>query len=245
MPRHFFIAGAQRCATTYLYRMLDQHPDICMATPMRPEPKYFLRQACDDDMDSYRKAYFARPDAACLGEKSTSYIERPDAADRIARALPDATIVFVLRDPVDRALSNYRFSVMNGLEPLSLPDALDAEESRLNAPLAVATSVSPYAYVARGRYFQQLAAWSQRFDASRLRIVTTERLVEPSGKAVADVFAALCVRRDVPLQGLGAAVNDSATMDVPDAIRRRLRHAFAESNRKLSEFYGVDLGAWQ
>ena len=42
MTRHFFIAGAQRSGTTYLYRLLDEHPEIEMAKPERPEPKFFL-----------------------------------------------------------------------------------------------------------------------------------------------------------------------------------------------------------
>lgn len=246
MPRHFFIAGAQRCATTYLYRMLDQHPDICMAQPMRPEPKYFLQDHAHDDdgVAAYRRACFARPDARWLGEKSTSYIERPDAARRIARLLPDAMIVFVLRDPVERALSNYRFSVLHGHESLPLRDALEAEPARVRAGCTPATSVSPHAYVGRGHYARQLDAWATRFPARQLHIVTTEQLVDPSAGALAGIFAALELRPDIALQGVGEAVNETRALDAPSDVRERLRDAFAQSNRDLARRYGVEIGAW-
>ena len=126
MAEHFFIAGAQRSATTYLYRMLEQHPDITLAQPVRPEPKYFIRDGFSGDLEAYHREFFDQAGTPWFGEKSTSYIEHPVAAERIARCLPDAVIFFMLRDPVERALSNYRFSVMNGLESLPLAQALDA-----------------------------------------------------------------------------------------------------------------------
>jgi hypothetical protein len=243
MPRHFFIAGAQRCATTYLYRMLDQHPDICMARPIRPEPKYFLRDA-PGDMDVYRQALFTRPDAACLGEKSTSYIERVDAADRIANAIPDATIVFVLRDPVERAISNHRFSVMHGLEPLSFEAALEAEDSRDAHVEGV--SVSPFAYFRRGLYAGQLAAWRDRFPASQIRLLTTEHLVADTARVMRSLFEHLGVDPAIPLADIGSPVNaTNGSSDVASEVRQRLQQAYRGPNRALADSYGVDISAWQ
>lgn len=246
MPEHFLICGAQRCATTYLYRMLDQHPDIAMAKPMRPEPKYFIRPQADDDLDGYRRSFFAGADARWLGEKSTSYIEHPEAADRIARLLPDATLFFMLRDPVERAISNYRFSHANGLEALPLEAALDAEAGRIADGAAASTSVSPYAYVARGRYADYLEPWFAHFPSDRIHLLVTERVVG-SREALRDVFARLGVHGDVPLAGLDEPINHSAASDpdVPDGVRDRLRAEFAASNRQLRDRHGVDIGAWQ
>ena len=61
MAEHFVIAGAQRSATSWLAGVLDRHPDIAMARPMRPEPKYFLRAGPDDAM-AYRAEFFAGAD---------------------------------------------------------------------------------------------------------------------------------------------------------------------------------------
>ena len=245
MPEHFFICGAQRSATTYLYRMLDQHPDIAMAKPMRPEPKYFIRAEADDDLDGYRATFFGDIDARWFGEKSTSYIEHPRAAARIARLLPDARLFFMLRDPVERALSNYRFSRANGLEPLPLEQALDAERSRASEAGSNATSVSPHAYVARGRYVDYLDPWFAHFPADRIHLLVAERVVG-SRDGLREAFARLGLDGDIALEGSDQAFNQAeSTAEVDDRVRERLRAEFADSNGELRRRYGVDTGAWQ
>ncbi|GAA4999701.1 sulfotransferase [Pseudoluteimonas lycopersici] len=244
MPEHFFICGAQRSATTYLYRMLDQHPGIAMAKPMRPEPKYFIRPRANDDLAEYRATFFAGADAQWFGEKSTSYIEYPEAAERISRLLPDATLFFMLRDPVERAISNYRFSHGNGLEPLSIERALDAEAGRIAEGGSAATSVSPYAYVARGRYVDYLEPWFAHFPASRIHLLVAERLVG-SRDGLRDVFARLGLGGDIPLEGVDEPFNQSSSPSgIPEGVRERLRAEFAGSNLELQRRYGVDVGAW-
>jgi len=245
MPRHFFIAGAQRCATTYLYRMLEQHPEITMAQPVRPEPKYFIRPQISTDPAAYREEFFAGARTDVLGEKSTSYIEHPVAAERIARMFPDATILFLLRDPVERALSNYRFSVMNGLETLPLEEALACEPARAAAACS-GVSVSPFAYAARGHYVRHLDAWAEHLPRERMYLLTTEELVADTASSMRRVFESLQVDPEVALQDIGASVNASGPPEeASEAVRERLRAAFAESNRDLASRYGVSIGNWQ
>lgn len=245
MAEHFVIAGAQRSATSWLAGVLDRHPDIAMARPMRPEPKYFLRAGPDDAM-AYRAEFFAGADVALLGEKSTSYIEHPEAAARIAHCLPGARVVFMLRDPVERAISNWRFSVANGLETLPLDEALDAERGRTVAGDAAGASVSPFAYVARGRYVDYLAPWRKAFGGDRMKLLVTEATVGDP-RAVRDLLGWLGVDPEVPLGDLAAPVNttDGDGAPVPAHVRGRLRDAFAASNRALADAHGVDTGAWQ
>lgn len=244
MPEHFFIAGAQRSATTYLYRMLEQHPDITLAQPVRPEPKFFIRDDFSGDLEAYRREFFDHADTAWLGEKSTSYIEHPVAAARIASCLPDAVIFFMLRDPVERALSNYRFSVMNGFESLPLAQALDAEATRVADGAGV--SVSPFSYVGRGHYVRHLDPWRTCFPRQQLRLLVTEDVVG-SKQALGRVFESLGLAAGVPLRGVDDAVNGSpeASVDIDPALRVRLRDAFTASNRELADTWGVDIGSWQ
>src|SRR5438874_12720259 len=104
----FLIGGAARSGTTWLYSALDRHPTGYMAKPIKHEPKLFLVD------DLYRKglAHYARtwfadvPQSHVAGEKSTDYLESAAAAERIARDLPQVRLIFILRDPVDRAYSN-------------------------------------------------------------------------------------------------------------------------------------------
>ena len=134
MTRHFLVIGAQRCGTTWLHHQLEAHPQIAMARPTRPEPKVFLADlGPGQDHAWYVDTWFrdATP-GQVLGEKSTSYVDRPDAIPRVRELLGDVPLVVQLRDPVARAVSHWRFSTESGLEERSLADALAAN---LDGPL--------------------------------------------------------------------------------------------------------------
>ena len=108
--KHLIIIGAQRSGSTFLHALLDKHVDIYMARPVNPEPKYFLRE--NSNLNEYRNTVFAGAPKSklYLGEKSTSYYEKPEVAGRIKSMIPDAKLVVVLRNPVNRAISNFTFS---------------------------------------------------------------------------------------------------------------------------------------
>lgn len=114
--RNLFIIGAQRSGSTLLAQVLDLHPKIKLMTPVKPEPKYFLeknyngKQAYIDLFKGQEKNY------DYFLEKSVSYIEHDDALKRICSDFPDARVLIILRNPIDRCLSNYRYSVENGME---------------------------------------------------------------------------------------------------------------------------------
>ena len=100
-----------------------------MAKPVKPEPKYFMdpANACSA-YDAYLKKYFSEAgDAFWLGEKSTSYIENENAALAIRQTVPDATILVMLRNPLERAISHYRFTKDYGLEPYDIERAINKE----------------------------------------------------------------------------------------------------------------------
>ena len=181
--------GAQRCGTTYLSRALDAHPDLTMARPWPPEPKVF----CDAELtargaDSYHRTWFAHArDEEVLGDKSTSYLEDPDAPERAAEMLGEVEVVALLRDPVRRAVSHWRFSTANGLEARPLEDALLADLGDDQPWDPGLSSVSPFAYLRRGRYAEQLEAWSATFPTST-RVVLLEDLLADPDALPADRF---------------------------------------------------------
>ena len=114
----FLIGGAPRSGTTWLRVLLEKHPQICMAQPAAPEPKFFL---VDDlyrrGLEYYARTWFGNVPAGCVtGEKSTNYLESSIAAQRIRQDLPEVNLVFIFRNPVERAYSNYLWSCKNGLE---------------------------------------------------------------------------------------------------------------------------------
>lgn len=246
MAEHFVIVGAQRSGTTHLYRMLEQHPDVCMARPMRPEPKFFLDAgASDAGYEGYLSRYFAhRNGERMLGEKSTSYIECDDAIERLHGMLPRARLVFVLRNPARRAYSNWRFSRAHGLEPLDFEAALDAEEERLAADAGPGTSVNPFAYVARGHYVHYLDRWARAFPREQFIIVLSERLFA-GHEAVRDIFRRLSLNPDIPLRGIGPVnASASAPEEPPAGTLEKLYARFEPSIRALGERWQVDVTPW-
>ncbi len=239
---HFVVVGAQRCGTTYLCDLLDAHPQIEMAKPLRPEPKFFL----DDDryargLEYYESEFFSEPETQVRGEKSTSYIESDVAARRIATMLPAAPLIVVLRDPVHRAISNYRFSAENGVEALPISEALRVEAWKRPWDRE-RFSVSPFAYLARGRYIEYLERLVRHAAPELIHVLVFEELVTDAG-VVADLYARLGVDDRFRPAAVGSAVNASATTDEPvdTEIEERLREYFREPTQRLEEFLGRSL----
>jgi hypothetical protein len=209
VTRHLLVIGAQRCGTTYLHDQLAAHPQVAMARPQRPEPKVFLSdELAGRGRDWYLRTYFAHArDELVLGEKSTSYLEYPVAATRAAAVLGDPLILVQLRDPVDRACSHWAFSSDAGLEKRSLADALAAN---LAGPLPwdpTLTSVSPFAYLERGRYVDYLGPWLDRFGDDLTVLFLEETQARP--EALAGLYAGLGVDAGFRPPAPGERVNQS------------------------------------
>jgi hypothetical protein len=210
-----------------------------MARPTRPEPKVFLADlGPGQDHAWYVDTWFrdATP-GQVLGEKSTSYLDRPDAIPRVKALLGDVPLVVQLRDPVDRAVSHWRFSTTSGLEQRPLAEVLEAN---LAGPLAwdpALTSVSPYAYLERGRYVEAIRPWREAFG-DLLHVQFLEELLADPAR-LADTLAHVGAGPDVG-EVTREPVNES---DVPaptldPALRTALRRYFAESDRELEAVTG-------
>jgi hypothetical protein len=236
VTRHLLVVGAQRCGTTYLHDALAAHPEVAMARPVRPEPKVFLRP---DPVDAatYVQEFFGHAgDAAVLGEKSTSYLEVPEVPDRVAGTLGSPQILVQLRDPVARAVSNWSFSRDHGVEPRSLAAALRADLAGEQEWDRTVSSVSPFAYVARGRYVDDLARWVGRFD---VRVQFLEELLTDPG-VTGDLYRWLGVDDSFrPLLG-DDPVNASSTTPEPlgAELEAELREHYRDSDAALAELLG-------
>ena len=242
MTRHLLVIGAQRSGTTYLHALLEAHPEIAMARPARPEPKVFLSdELTDRGLAWYRATYFGHvTDEVVLGDKSTSYIEDPLAPARAARMLGEPFVVALLRDPVTRAVSNWRFSTDNGFEQRGLVEALTdcLDEAAAGDWDPASTSVSPFAYLARGRYADHLGPWLDAFPGTSQVLFTAELLEDPH--VVARLYAGLGVDPDFQPPGRDEVVNQSGepAPDLPADLLARLRDHFAASDDALARLLG-------
>ena len=241
MDKHAFIIGAQRSGSSYLAKTLATSSVLQFAQPIFPEPKFFLSYSnFERGRDYYNKTYFPeRAGDHVRIEKSTSYLESPEAAARISDWFPDATIIAVLRNPIHRAISNYFFSRVNGLDELDIEDAIDSEARRLQRR-DHATSVSPFAYTRRGHYAKDLEIWSARFPRSQIRILLFEDMVT-SREPIEQLVEALGGQRD-EIVFPSARVNEGSypSVDaVPQHVIKRMQVLFRDSVLALDEEWGV------
>jgi hypothetical protein len=239
----FFIIGAQRCGTTMLYELLDSIEGVEMARPARPEPKWFLDPRADElSVDQYTARFYPGGSPRWRGEKSTSYIEHPVVAERIRSVFPNAEIVVALRDPIDRAVSNYDFSVQHGIETRPITEALAPDSIGSMTHDLTRFSVSPYAYLERGRYVDHLDPWLSAFGPDHVFFVLFEEIC--SGDARSLLAAKLGLR--IPTSIVDTRpVNPSSNRSVlPVGLRRELADFFREPTLALESRIGRSLDHW-
>ena len=243
----FLIAGAPRAGTTWLYHLLDRHPGVAMAKPVKPEPKFFLiDELYEKGLGHYASTWFAElPQGRLLGEKSTNYLESPVAAARIARDLPGIKLVFILRDPVKRAWSNYRWTVMNGLEDRDFFSALTQEAER---PTVLADNLRyarPYDYFARGLYGRMLKPYFDLFPRQDILCLRYEDISEQPHRLVSALHAFLGVAVQ-PLDGDALGVINAASDDcaMPLDARAWLVERYAAPAAELGKLLGPDFRLW-
>lgn len=247
-PQHFIIAGGQRCGSTYLYHLLDAHPEILMAKPLRPEPKYFMPgRSGGYSLKEYHELYFPEPQKArIMGEKSVSYFETPEAAKQIAQLLPECKILMILREPVTRALSNYWFTRQHGLEERSLETVFSLLHDRPVDEKAQHLSVSPYRYLERGLYYRWINLYAGFFKRNQIHLVLLEELAE-SHEALKQIYRFLNVDSNFMPENFGQKIMESGKPEETLSAQtlKLLQEYYQEPNRLLTAQYGVDLRRWR
>lgn len=185
----FFIIGAPKAGTTALHAALAQHPGLFLS-PVK-EPKFFLCEGARPqglagpgdahsasewiwERDRYEALFDVAPAGALRGESTPFYLYDLQAHDRIHDVVPEAKLIALLRDPVDRAHSNWMHLWSDGLEPIGdFVAACRAEDDRVRAGYA------PFwHYRGLGRYGEQLAHLHSVFDRSQVHVLRYRDLVD-------------------------------------------------------------------
>ncbi|MBT8207816.1 MAG: sulfotransferase, partial [Acidimicrobiia bacterium] len=189
----FFLVGAPRCGTTTLNEVLDAHPETF--TSANKEPWFYAVSERSEPFTgpgdgqgvrnrSEYEALFAGSDAAvAVGEASTLYLSSDHAAERIAADVPDARIVVTLRDPVQRAFSNFSQHTWQARETLGFDEALAAGPGR------VASGWAPFwDYEALSRYGAQLDRWFRVFDREQIHVILFDDLDSRRSELLSDLY---------------------------------------------------------
>lgn len=155
------VIGGMKCGTTSLHMYLDQHPDVAMSR--RKEISFFIEGHEEKGVRWYASHFDST--AAIRGESSPSYTKHPQREGvpaRMRALLPDAKLIYILRDPIERAVSHYLHELLRSREQRPIADALG--------------SLSDNPYVDPSRYHMQLERYLEHYPISQILILTTEDL---------------------------------------------------------------------
>lgn len=223
----FIIIGAMKCATSTLHEQLARQPGVFMSTPK--EPRFFSDDHIyERGMDWYAGLFAGAPDGAVCGESSTHYTKlpaHPHSVDRIARHLPNAQFIYIMRHPIDRLVSQYvhEWSMRNVSGPID--QAVDAFP-----PL-----------VEYGRYAMQMRPYLERFGLERVLPVVFERLTANPQRELERVASFIGVtwpvtwdeslgRRNAGLERMRRSPLRDAILDLP-GLKQARRLLLPESLR--------------
>jgi hypothetical protein len=234
----------QKGGTTSLQRLLEHHPGAFL--PPAKELHYFSLHYNQGEA-WYRQQFAGAAVGQRCGEITPYYLFHPAAPQRIAALLPNVKLVLLLRNPVERALSQYFHSVRLGLEPLELEAALAAEEQRLAGAEEVLVAADgrhrshqEHSYLARSRYEQQLQRFEALFPAEQLLVLRSEDLFARAELVWTQLLQFLELD-PWPLPALAQPANAGRgeADAVTQATRRMVRAKLASTYQWAAQRYGL------
>lgn len=197
---NFLIIGAAKAGTTSLYAYLKQHPDIYMSEVK--EPRFFAPEVFTNynnvardgakrvpfTPEEYEELFAGVKNETAIGEASTEYLYFPGVAARIKKSLPEAKLIAILRNPVERAFSAFCYQLRDDCEPLSFEEALSAESQRIKEGYRPG-----WHYQQVGFYYDGIKRYLETFEPEQIKIYLNEELIKDSVKVSQDIYQFLGV----------------------------------------------------
>ncbi|MGF1540116.1 MAG: sulfotransferase [Pleurocapsa sp.] len=198
---NFLIIGAAKAGTTAIHEYLQQHPQIYL-TPTK-ETNFFafegqeinfpgpgdeaLKDFSITDLSTYEAQFAGVTTETAIGEACPSYLYYPQAANNINKYIPDARLIVILRNPVERAYANFLHIVRDDREPCrDFASALQDEERRISLNWEWF-----WHYIQVGYYGKQLQRYYEIFAPSQIKVYLYEDLKENAIALLQDIFSFL------------------------------------------------------
>jgi hypothetical protein len=243
----FVIIGGKKCGTTLLYHLIGQHP---LVQPAASKELHFFDRYFDEGTEWYRRC-FPKPrwedGRRTITGEATPYITNHRAPKRMAEVVPEARLIALLRNPVDRAYSDYHLVARKGREPRSFEEVvgLEGDEISEGGENRAGSFDDNSMYFSRGVYVDQLLRWVEFYDKEQLLVLKSEDFFESPLVTLKVVLDFL----DLPaLEGEASEIIPNKRneghyeQEMDPATRRRLEEYFEPHNQRLYDFLGTDFG---
>jgi hypothetical protein len=208
--------GAQKAGTSTLFRLLQGHPELYIP-PSKEDPVFDRPVTATQVADFVRDRFGSIREGIKCGTVTPHYMISPDIANRVHSYMPDARIIAILRDPVERAFSHYRMNVRKALETRPFHTVVRSQIGELEAGHRPDSHDDPATYVWRSCYGTILRPWFDIYRRSQVLVVFTEELATNQAGVLEDVYRHLGV-------------------DIASASEHRLSSNAAPPMHKLSSF---------
>jgi hypothetical protein len=246
----FIVVGAMKAGTTSLYAYLTHHPDIRPAA--RKQIHYFDKNFAKG-WDWYQSQFpkHKNGEGFLVGEATPFYCCHPLALERIHTHCPNAKILMILRDPIERAFSHYNYLNRQGrADPLPFHEALFKEPERLAGERERIIAEAPHyyskiyrddSYIERGKYIKQIRRLYALFPQDQVLLIDSEDLKQKPKETLNRVFTFLRLTPHTlnEYQKYNAAPKDGTKID--PKIRAYLADQFRPYNEELQQFLRDEL----
>ena len=237
----FMVIGVQKGGTTALYHYLRAHPEIGM--PNRKECHYFDRDNHDwstPNHDALHALY--QPGRKVYGESTPITIYWASAHKRIRAYNPNMYFILLVRDPVERAYSQWCMLHARGTEKLNFQEAIRGGRDR------VRITPRKYTYVERGLYAQQVRALRREFPNARILFLMSEDMLENHAKTLEKVANFIDVdfghfNREPVLANTRQSITYPSVVTPED--REYLREIYSADMEEFAGISGLDIGRWK
>lgn len=241
---HFLIIGAMKAGTSSLFHYLQRHPAV--KPPIRKEV-HFFSVGYHKGVEWYQ-AHFPMhrtlSGGGITGEGCPDYLFCPGAEQRIRHLLPDARLIVILRDPVERAISHYYHERRMGREYLPIMQALEVESERLaHADISKPGGLETYlhaSYKLRGCYADHLARYLAVFSSDQILILGSGELFHEPRKSTSEAIRFLGLP-DIPSRDDYPRKNAGEREAVPAEVYTYLRQYFEPHEQRLRDLLGYPI----
>jgi hypothetical protein len=195
---NFICPGAQKSATTTLHDILIQHPDIYL--PENKETHFFDKdEKYDKGIDFYLNEFYSEiKNEKIIGDITPGYMFFEDSVERIYNTLGDnIKIIFMLRNPIERAYSHYWMSYRRTYENKTFEKAIELEKGRIKKDYF---NRSHYSYIERGYYARQIKRFLEFFPKENMKFVIFEYFINDTENSIEDVLSFLDLDYDYYLK---------------------------------------------